>query len=316
MAEYRTIKMSFWTDPYVEALPTDGKLLYLYLFTCPLTNNLGVLETTVKRIAYDTDIDARRVSSLLSEMENGGKIIRDGNFIWLANFIKNQCSTSPKLLQSMKEILQELPSQKIRHAICLRYPHIFECKQEDMQASDTVSDNQNNKDIPYQYPTDTVSIPSGEYGIGNMEDGIGIGNGEDINARAQEKKSKPEKKAYGEFQNVMLTDDEYEKLCSHFGNSYYAGQWIGRLDEYIASKGAKYKNHYATILNWERKANDASHVPRPTTVAQQRQQERQVMAQMLLADGDRKRAEEKRDANGNRIVTNADGTQLTLPPGW
>ena len=125
MAEYRTIKMSFWTDPYVEALPTDGKLLYLYLFTCPLTNNLGVLETTVKRIAYDTDIDARRVSSLLSEMENGGKIIRDGNFIWLANFIKNQCSTSPKLLQSMKEILQELPSQKIRHALCLRYPHIF-----------------------------------------------------------------------------------------------------------------------------------------------------------------------------------------------
>lgn len=165
MAEYRTIRMSFWTDPYVEALPTDGKLLYLYLFTCPLTNNLGVLETTVKRIAYDTDIDVRRVSSLLSEMEKSGKLLRDGNFIWLANFIKNQCSTSPKLLQSMKELLQDIPSQKIRHALCLRYPHIFECPQDNKQDDDTIS-------IPYPYPTDSVDIPSGEYGTRNMEDRI------------------------------------------------------------------------------------------------------------------------------------------------
>ena len=36
MAEYRTIKMSFWNDPYVEELSASGKLLYMYLFTCIL----------------------------------------------------------------------------------------------------------------------------------------------------------------------------------------------------------------------------------------------------------------------------------------
>lgn len=81
----------------------------------------------------------------------------------------------------------------------------------------------------------------------------------------------------------------------------------------------KFLIEHAIMNGWQgiyEPKDDVSHVPRPTTVAQQRQQERQVMAQMLLADGDRKRAEEKRDAHGNRIVTNADGTQLTLPPGW
>lgn len=159
MADYRTIKMSFWTDPYVEGLSAEGKLLYLYLFTCPLVNNLGVMETTVKRISYETDINTATLVSLLENMERDGKILRDNNFIWVTSFIKNQCTTSPLLVKSMKSALQELPSKKIRHALCLRYPHIFECQNEAEQEQDTLS-------IPYQYPMDTVGIPSGEFKTG------------------------------------------------------------------------------------------------------------------------------------------------------
>lgn len=61
-------------------------------------------------------------------------------------------------------------------------------------------------------------------------------------------KEKYIKKKYGEFGNVLLTDEEYHKLEKSNLLSY-----IERLSSYIASKGKRYKSHYATILNWSRK---------------------------------------------------------------
>lgn len=62
----------------------------------------------------------------------------------------------------------------------------------------------------------------------------------------------PAKAAYGEFSNVMLTDDEFRKLCDRCP---YANKLITELDQYIESQGKekKYKNHYATLLNWSRR---------------------------------------------------------------
>lgn len=60
----------------------------------------------------------------------------------------------------------------------------------------------------------------------------------------------PQKHKYGEYQNVLLSDADLAKLKEEFPD------WalrIERLSEYIASKGAKYKNHLATIRAWARK---------------------------------------------------------------
>lgn len=70
---------------------------------------------------------------------------------------------------------------------------------------------------------------------------------------AGNKADKPPKSArhkYGEYQNVMLTDDEYEKLKSEIPEYQ---DMIERLSSYIASSGKKYKNHLATMRNWYRK---------------------------------------------------------------
>ncbi len=125
MAEYRTIRMSFWSDPYIEGLSAEGKLLYIYLITCQNMNNLGVLETSCARIAYETGIAEGMVAPLLERLEGDGKIVRDGTYIWLANFVRNQCSTSPRLVQSLQELLEKLGSQKICSAASARYPHIL-----------------------------------------------------------------------------------------------------------------------------------------------------------------------------------------------
>ena len=53
---------------------------------------------------------------------------------------------------------------------------------------------------------------------------------------------------YGEFKNVKLTDEEYQKIKDKNLLLY-----IEKLSSYMESKGKRYKSHYATILNWSRK---------------------------------------------------------------
>lgn len=60
------------------------------------------------------------------------------------------------------------------------------------------------------------------------------------------------KSVFGTFQNVKLTEEEQKKLQDKFGCST-ANSLIEELSEGIASKGYKYKDHYATILNWARR---------------------------------------------------------------
>lgn len=64
-------------------------------------------------------------------------------------------------------------------------------------------------------------------------------------------KEKINKKKYGDFGNVLLTDDEYIKLQKIFPNDYI--KRIQILDDYIQSKGKKYKDFVATLKNWARR---------------------------------------------------------------
>lgn len=63
--------------------------------------------------------------------------------------------------------------------------------------------------------------------------------------------SKPTRHKYGEYNNVLLSDEEYEKLVTEFPTDY--DQRIERLSGYIASTGKSYKNHLATIRNWAKR---------------------------------------------------------------
>jgi len=69
----------------------------------------------------------------------------------------------------------------------------------------------------------------------------------DIYIYKEKQKQKKEKHKHGEYQNVLLTDDELEKLKQEYSN------WedlIKFLDEYIEEKGYKAKSHYLSIKRW------------------------------------------------------------------
>ena len=152
MAEYRTIRMAFWNDPFVEELEAGEKLLYLYLFTCPHTNNLGILEVSRRKIAFETGLDVETVNAGLQKLEKAGKIVTDATFILLTRFIRHQTTTSPKIAQALKGMLAGVSSAKLRHALYSGYPSIFGGLSQSGYHTDTIS-------IGYQGHTDTVSIP-------------------------------------------------------------------------------------------------------------------------------------------------------------
>ena len=72
-----------------------------------------------------------------------------------------------------------------------------------------------------------------------------LGKDRDITPQAA-----PTRHKYGEYQNVLLSDEDLEKLKKEFLD------WsdrIERLSAYMASTGKSYKNHLATIRNWARR---------------------------------------------------------------
>lgn len=84
------------------------------------------------------------------------------------------------------------------------------------------------------YNLDTIGIPE-------------VSTGKDRIELDKDNKKEINKEKYGEFKNVLLTKEEYHKLEKSNLLPY-----IEKLSSYIASKGKKYKSHYATILNWSR----------------------------------------------------------------
>ena len=80
-------------------------------------------------------------------------------------------------------------------------------------------------------------------------------NDTDSNKESTKEKRTPPKHKYGYYSNVLLTEDEYDKLKSEYPLDYE--DRIERLSEYIASTGKRYKSHLATIRSWAKKDKPA-----------------------------------------------------------
>ena len=92
--------------------------------------------------------------------------------------------------------------------------------------------------------------------VSNMEPQVRLGKdrlgesrlGEVIEEAAPPKSTRHK---YGRYKNVLLTDEDLNKLKSEFPHDW--GDRLERLSEYMASTGKSYKNHLATIRNWAKR---------------------------------------------------------------
>lgn len=83
--------------------------------------------------------------------------------------------------------------------------------------------------------------------VSNMDTQVRLGKVRLGKVKESEDKPHSQKKSYGEFKNVLLTDDEYNLLIEQFGNPE---QLIKRLDEYKEQSGKQYNSDYMAIRKW------------------------------------------------------------------
>lgn len=121
MAKYRSVNTKFWTDGYIRRLPPDGKLLFLYLITNPLTSISGAYETTIEQICYDTCMDSDKVLTLLSKFKRDSKIVFKNGWLLVLNFLKHQ-SRNPKVNKGIELALNDAPKW-IQDRLSIGYVH-------------------------------------------------------------------------------------------------------------------------------------------------------------------------------------------------
>ena len=169
-------------------------------------------------------------------------VINPGQFIFGRNSAAESLNWSPstawKRLQKLAEmgcILIESNSQ---------YSVITICNWDEYQTEDS------EKELPSDYQVTGKEQPSDSQ-VTAKEQPSDTNKKVKKVQKVKNKEKDIERKKYGQFMNVLLTDDEKGKLEELFKESSKGK--IENLSLYLSSTGKKYSSHYATILSWARR---------------------------------------------------------------
>lgn len=228
MANYRNISVTFWTDSKVddEFTPED-KYFYLYLLTNPHTNICGCYEISMKQMERETGYNFDTVKRLIKRMQQTHKVIKyceETKEILIVNWCKYNWTGSDNVKKAVLKVSEYIKSDNFRKyvvdTVSIGYPYRMETS-----VSDTDTDSETETD------TDTDSETDTEYRY-----------------RDRNEAEKPKRHRYGEYNHVLLSDLEFQKLKDDFGDDV-TSEYIRKVDEYCEQSGKTYKNYYLAIRN-------------------------------------------------------------------
>ena len=241
MAVKRIVSTAFWEDEKVinDFTPED-KYFFLYLLTNPRTTLLGVYRLVPKQAAFEMGYSLEAVLTLIERFENKYKTIRYNRNtceIAIKNYLRyGIVSGGRPVLDLLKKTAGEVVDKSLIEFV----------KQgaTGRERNDTVRRFLDE----YKSPSPVPLTPDGD---GN---GDGDGDGESYHDSYHDSYHESLTSlhsvnlgALGTFKNVRLSQAELDKLTAAYPDIQSK---IDRLSEYIESKGAKYKSHYATIVSW------------------------------------------------------------------
>ena len=231
MADIKWIKLT--TDMfdnhkirYLRKLP-DGNnivLIWVMLLTMAGRCNAGGMIFLTENIPYTTKIladelnfEENTVVLALKALENLRMVVFDGEFFTIANWEKYQN------VGSMEKIKEQTRARVAKHR-----------EKKKLSEGETDCNVTGNVTVTQCNATDI-----------DIEEDKRIRNNNISKAPSSTKK---ERHKYGEYKNVLLTDEDFGKLKAEFPDDYE--RRIERLSEYMASTGKSYKNHLATMRAW------------------------------------------------------------------
>ena len=261
----RIVDTGFWTDGKVDEFSPEDKYFMLYLLTNPFTTQLGIYEISIKQAAFQLGYSEEAVKVLLDRFENKYHMIqysKDTKEIAIKNFlrhsiIKGGAPVRDCLVKELKQVKNKaliswvFSNIKVSENLNETVKHIID----EYEAKNGVLNycNEKEKEIENENENENeVSYPESY-------------NDSYHDSFKKPKKEKPVKHKYGEYKNVLLTDEELEKLKNEYSDWQ---EKIENLSAYVASTGKSYKSHYATIRNWARKDKKQNNKPTNRTAQQ------------------------------------------------
>ena len=244
MGVKRMVDVNFWTDRKTDDFSPEDKYFMLYILTNPFTTQLGIYEISIRQAAFQMGYSEEAFRTLLDRFENKYGILKyskDTGEIAIKNFLRHSVIKGGKPVEDC--IIREMKKVKDRSLIDYVFDYIFE--KEDI--------NKTVKDIIYKYKNNNKNNNDNDNDSTHyctLERTQECTHDESSLHKEKPKKEKPVKHKHGEYNNVLLTDEELDKLKTKFTD------WqdrIERLSEYMASTGKSYKSHYVTILSWSRR---------------------------------------------------------------
>ena len=249
----RIVDTSFWTDGKVDEFTPEDKYFMLYLLTNPFTTQLGIYELSVKQAAFQMGYSIESVIALIERFEKKYKMIfysKETSEIAVKNFLRHSIIKGGAPVHDC--LTKEISKVKNKELIAKVFMHIKGNEELNVTVKNLIKEyEEKNGELNYFNNNkfnnnDNVNDNENE----NDNDVSWYDSSNDShNDSSKSKNKKPSKHKYGEYNNVLLTDDELQKLKTEYSDYE---ERIERLSSYIASKGVKYKSHYATIRTWAR----------------------------------------------------------------
>lgn len=228
----RMVNTSFWTDGKVDEFTPEDKYFMLYLLTNPYTTQLGIYEISIKQAAFQIGYSEETFIALIERFENKYKMIRfskETNEIAIKNFLRHSIVKGGKPVEDC--IKKEMLRVKNRSLLDYIFKYLLEREGLNKTVKKVISDyfNENDKDNDKDNDNDNERI------VPRIVD--------------ESYPDSSNKHPKGEFQHVLLSDEEEDKLIERYGLEF-ALKAITFLDEYIEEKGYKSDSHYLTITRW------------------------------------------------------------------
>lgn len=267
----RLISTGFWNDDKVlNDFSPEDKYFMLYLLCNPYTTQLGVYHLPLKKAALELGYSLEAVNTLIDRFEHKYKIIkfnRETSEVAIKNYLlhsivrggKPVADCLEKDLKGVKDI--SLVGYVIDHLSKMEGKNIndtvlsFLEKHKDIH-NDNDNDNDNERYVNESY-NESSKIAENQQ---KLDDGR-IANDTSTNRgtnrgtnRRSSKQKKDVRHKYGTYQNVLLSDEDMEKLKVEFPADYE--DRIERVSMYCKSKGKSYSDYLATIRNWARRENN------------------------------------------------------------
>lgn len=218
----RNVDTNLWSDGLImDNFGMLEKYFWLFLLTTRYGDLSGCFEITQKQIQLDASLTPKQVDDLITRFIELKLIDYDyeKNELLIVNYLKYNFNRSPKFIKAVEKYANKIKNQSFKE-------YIYNVLENEGEA------------IGYEYGMHAVGIP--------LKDKDKVKD--KVKDKDKDKELLKEKKTFGDFNNVLLTFDEIQKLQDYFYNDFQ--RYIEKLDLYIESSGKKYKSHYATIRQW------------------------------------------------------------------